>query len=107
MALVSSGFVLLHLIHHPEIQEKMQTELDNVCGDRLPSLADKPRHIILLPCPSNSFFLCNNFNFNSLTYTEAVLMESLRVSSVAPSVVPHLALKDTKCRGYTIPKVVY
>jgi len=78
----SVGFALLHLIHNPDVLRKVQEELDSVCGDSLPSLADR----------------------TSLPYTEAVLMESQRLSSIAPFTVPHAALTDTKLQGYTIPK---
>ncbi len=41
---------------------------------------------------------------NSLPYTEAVLMEAQRMSTIAPFTVPHYALKETQLQGYTIPK---
>ena len=44
--------------------------------------------------------------FHSLPYTEAVLMEAQRLSSIAPFTVPHYALKDTFIQGYFIPKVI-
>jgi len=78
----SVGFALLHMIHNPDIQRKVQEELDAVCGDSLPSLADRP----------------------NLPYTEAVLIEAMRLSAIAPFTVPHTALVDTKLQGYTIPK---
>ena len=37
------GFSILYLIHHPEVQQKMQEELDRVCGTALPSLALRAR----------------------------------------------------------------
>ena len=40
-----------------------------------------------------------------MPYTEAVLMEVLRLSSVTPFAVPHQATVDTKLQGYTIPEV--
>jgi len=40
---VFQGFVLLYLINHPEVQKKMQVELDDVCGENLPSLDDRSR----------------------------------------------------------------
>ena len=43
----SIGFAVLQLIHHPEIQAKLQAELDNVCGDSMPSLAHRPRCYII------------------------------------------------------------
>lgn len=42
---------------------------------------------------------------NSLPYTDAVLMEAQRMTTIAPVTAPHRALKDTKLCGYSIPKV--
>ncbi|XP_046656383.1 methyl farnesoate epoxidase-like isoform X2 [Daphnia pulicaria] len=78
----SIGFVLLYLIHHPDVQRKMQEELDSVCGSSMPTLAQRP----------------------SLPYTEAVLLEASRLSSIVPFSIPHYALKDTQLQGSTIPK---
>ena len=41
----------------------------------------------------------------SLPYTEAVLLESMRIHTIAPFTVAHCALRDTQLQGYTIPKV--
>nr|QSD59127.1 CYP370A15 [Diaphanosoma celebensis]QST15067.1 CYP370A5 protein [Diaphanosoma celebensis] len=78
----SIGFVLLYLLHHPDVQRKMQEELDVVCGDSLP----KFEHRLRLP------------------YTEAVLMEVQRIGNIAPFTVPHLATKETRIKGFTVPK---
>lgn len=40
-----------------------------------------------------------------MVYTEAVLLETLRISSVAAVGIPHMALEDAKLGKYTIPKV--
>jgi len=37
------GFAVLYLIHYPEMQSKIQAELDGVCGDSLPTLAHRSR----------------------------------------------------------------
>ena len=37
------GFAILYLVRYPEIQRRIQTELDNVCGDALPSLSHRPK----------------------------------------------------------------
>ena len=42
----------------------------------------------------------------SLPYTQAVLMESMRMSTLVPSVA-HFALEDVHVRGYVIPKVIF
>lgn len=44
----SIGFVLLYLIHYPDVQKKMQLELDDVCGSGLPSLAHKNEYLCFL-----------------------------------------------------------
>ena len=41
----------------------------------------------------------------SLPYTEAMLLESMRIHTIAPFGVAHGALRDTQLQGYTIPKV--
>lgn len=76
------GFALLYLLHNPDVQRKMQAELDQICGDALPSLAHRP----------------------SLVYTEAVLTETLRLANVAPLTLMHCASKDTQLRGFNVPK---
>lgn len=78
----SIGFALLHLIHHPDVQTKMQLELDEVCGDSLPCLHHKPQ----------------------LIYTQAVLMEVQRMSGVSPLAIPRRALKTITFGGYVIPQ---
>ncbi|EFX83962.1 hypothetical protein DAPPUDRAFT_47355 [Daphnia pulex] len=78
----SIGFTLLYLINYPQVQHKMQEELDQVCGTALPSLALRA----------------------SLPYTDAVLMEVQRMNTIAPLTAPHRATKDTKLLGYNIPK---
>ncbi len=42
---------------------------------------------------------------NRLPFTEATLQEIQRLGVVAPLTVPHVAVQDTTCRGYHIPKV--
>lgn len=79
----SLGFSLLYMLVHPNVQKAVQKELDAVVGrDRRPTLQDRA----------------------SLHYTEAVLSELIRVSSVAPVTPPHRATQDTKLNGYFIPK---
>ncbi|XP_053400359.1 steroid 17-alpha-hydroxylase/17,20 lyase-like isoform X2 [Mercenaria mercenaria] len=76
-------FALLHMVAFPDIQEKVQEEIDNAVGrDRLPGVGDRP----------------------NLGYTEAVLHESMRLSSVVPTGIAHVASRDTEVSGYRIPK---
>ncbi|XP_071483426.1 steroid 17-alpha-hydroxylase/17,20 lyase-like [Diadema antillarum] len=75
-------FVAL-MAEHPDIQLKVQQEIDRVIGrDRPPCLADR----------------------GTLPYTEATVMESIRYSSVGPVGVPHSTTVDTEFYGYLIPK---
>ncbi|XP_069682422.1 probable cytochrome P450 304a1 [Periplaneta americana] len=77
------NFTIVHLLHHPEVQEKMQNEIDMVVGrNRLPTLDDRSR----------------------LPYNEAVLRESMRKETLVPLSVVHRATESTELGGYTIPK---
>uniref|UniRef100_A0A1B6FWU3 Cytochrome P450 n=1 Tax=Cuerna arida TaxID=1464854 RepID=A0A1B6FWU3_9HEMI len=79
----SCEFVLLYMILYPEVQRKMQEEIDRVLGrSRKPLLEDKVQ----------------------MHYTMAVLNEVERINSVAPASVPHSCSKDTTFGGYFIPK---
>ncbi|WAR13175.1 CP17A-like protein [Mya arenaria] len=76
-------FALLHMAAYPDIQAKAQEEIDRVVGrDRLPGLSDRP----------------------DLAYTEAVLHESMRIATVAPTGAWHETLCDTSIGSYKIPK---
>ncbi|WP_158575833.1 cytochrome P450 [Streptomyces corynorhini] len=66
---------------NPEIREKMHAELDEVLGDRLPTVEDLPR----------------------LTYTDAVYSEALRLFPPA-WVLVRRALEDYTANGYHIPR---
>ncbi|EFX83937.1 hypothetical protein DAPPUDRAFT_194538 [Daphnia pulex] len=76
------GFMVLYMINYPTIQQKIREEIENVCGDSLPSLAHRA----------------------SLPFTDAFITEVMRMSSVAPLGIPHLAMKETQLLGFTIPK---
>ena len=67
----------------PSVQDKLIAELDlNLPYTRLPSLNDRPQ----------------------LPYTEALIQELLRISTIAPFGLLHSALEDTEVAGYRIPK---
>ena len=72
----------LYMVRYPEVQKKVQEELDNVVGvNRSPSMTDKP----------------------NLPYTEAVLMEIQRHANIVPLGVPHISTKDIKVKDQIIP----
>ncbi|XP_064644177.1 cytochrome P450 2J4-like [Lineus longissimus] len=80
---VPGGFRLwVHQIaHHPDVQQKIQAELDRVLGDRVASYSDRL----------------------DLPYLEASILEVLRISSPVPISLPQETLLDTEIFGYKIP----
>lgn len=77
------SWAILLMARHPDIQKKVQAELDAVTGgSRKPSWNDRQQ----------------------TPYTEAVLHEIQRVANILPAAVLHMANTDTKVASYTIPK---
>uniref|UniRef100_A0A8C5QI12 Cytochrome P450 n=1 Tax=Leptobrachium leishanense TaxID=445787 RepID=A0A8C5QI12_9ANUR len=71
------------LLKHPEVERKIQEEVDQVIGlARSPSLDDRV----------------------NLPFTEAVLHEIQRFADITPLALPHSTTEDTTLRGYSIPK---
>ena len=76
-------WALLYLLHHPDVQLRVQREIDDVIGSsRMPSMKDK----------------------QSMPYTEAVLCEVQRMGDIVPLGAPHCATEDAWVRGYRIPR---
>ncbi|KAJ7598124.1 cytochrome P450 [Mycena floridula] len=68
---------------YPDVQAKVQAEMDAVIGrDRLPTFEDR----------------------ENLPYLEALIKEILRYHNPAPSGVPHCTTEDDIYDGYLIPK---
>ncbi len=76
-------WALLYMMAYPDVQGKVQQELDSVIGrNRMPGWKDRLE----------------------LPYAEAVLREILRIRTIAPLGFPHEVSQDTKLNGYDIPK---
>ncbi|XP_002735731.1 cytochrome P450 2U1-like [Saccoglossus kowalevskii] len=74
---------LLFLVKNPNVQSKIQDELDTIVGrNRSPKVCDKP----------------------NLPYTEATITEILRMASTVPLSIPRWTACDTTVSGYDIPK---
>ncbi|KAJ7672747.1 cytochrome P450 [Mycena rosella] len=79
----SLGTFFYAMAVHPEIQQKAQSEIDNVIGThRLPEFEDRP----------------------SLPYIEALYREVMRWKPVLPLGVAHATIADDIYEGYFIPK---
>ncbi|TBU45963.1 cytochrome P450 [Dichomitus squalens] len=72
---------LLAMAQHPDVQKRAQAQVDSVCGNRLPTMADRPH----------------------LPYVDAVLSEVLRWVSIAP-VIAREVTEDDHYDGFLIPK---
>jgi len=77
------SWLLLILANRPEIQDKVQEELDRVIGvDTRPSVEDQER----------------------LPYLNAVILESMRYRTVGPLAIPHKVAKSCEVGGFAIPE---
>lgn len=75
-------WMMAFLVKHPNFQEDIQRQLDEVVGDRNPLLHDRP----------------------SLPLIHATILETLRVGNVVPLAVAHVTIVDTTLCGYKVPK---
>ncbi|CAB1331976.1 unnamed protein product [Coregonus sp. 'balchen'] len=76
-------WALVYMMNYPEIQEKVQAEIDRVIGQsRQPNMSDRP----------------------NMPFTDAVIHETQRIGNVLPLGFPKMANKDTILGGYFIPK---
>jgi len=76
-------WLLLHMIHNPNIQKKVQEELNRVVGqNRLPTIED----------------------IEHLHYTRATIYETMRRNTVTPLGVARLADRSVMLEGHLIPK---
>jgi len=78
----SLNWALILLANHPQVQARLQQDIDSVVPrDRRPSLDDKPR----------------------LSYLEAVILETFRLKPAFPLGLPRVTVVDTEVAGYEIP----
>ncbi|XP_051855524.1 cytochrome P450 2J4-like [Antechinus flavipes] len=76
-------WAMLFMALYPEIQGKIQTEIDGVIGQsRQPTMADK----------------------ENMPYTNAAVHEVQRMGNILPFNVPRMAVVDTTVAGYHVPK---
>ena len=81
--LTTLRWCIVYLLHWPEYQNEIYNEIMNVVGpDRYPGLSDRA----------------------SLPLTECFLLETLRISSLAPLGVPHKATENSSISGKQISK---
>ncbi|XP_067157425.1 cytochrome P450 2J2-like [Apteryx mantelli] len=76
-------WALLYMAKYPEIQARVQAEIDAVVGrSRQPALEDRA----------------------SMPYTNAVIHEVQRISNIVPVGTPRMATQDTMLGGFLVPK---
>jgi cytochrome P450 len=76
-------WLFAYMVTYPGVQTKFHSEIDTFIGkERLPSLSDRP----------------------VMKYTEALLNEVMRFSSLVPLSLFHWTTEDVEFHGYNIPK---
>jgi cytochrome P450 len=71
------------LLHHPEVQNRIHDEIDKSIGQGTQITLE---------------------NRDLVPYTDAVILETLRMYPPAPFAVPHLSTEEATLAGYRLPK---
>ncbi|CAC5404020.1 CYP1A1 [Mytilus coruscus] len=80
--LTTLEWIILYLLYHNDVQRRVQEEIYSVIGDRKPKLTDKGK----------------------LPFTEATILEVIRVANVVPMAIPHSTTTDTLLGNHKIKK---
>ncbi|XP_076580945.1 cytochrome P450 17A2 isoform X2 [Chaetodon auriga] len=76
-------WILAYLLHHPEVQERVQKELDEHVGSERPvCVSDRGR----------------------LPYLDCVINEGMRIRPVSPVLIPHTAMTDSSIGGHAVSR---
>lgn len=76
------SFAIAELVNRPEIADRVYQEVSSVCGV---SSTMGTEHL------------------SQLTFTEAVIYETLRFHTIAPNGLPHRVTEEINIGGYTVP----
>uniref|UniRef100_A0A3Q4G9E4 Cytochrome P450, family 17, subfamily A, polypeptide 2 n=1 Tax=Neolamprologus brichardi TaxID=32507 RepID=A0A3Q4G9E4_NEOBR len=76
-------WILAYLLHHPEVQERVQKELDEHVGsERTVTISDR----------------------GQLPYLNSVINEGMRIRPVSPVLIPHTAMTNSSIGGHIVSK---
>ncbi|XP_066452178.1 cytochrome P450 2K6-like isoform X2 [Eleutherodactylus coqui] len=78
-------WALLLMMKYPEIQRKVQSEIEKVIGSAEPQVIHRKQ----------------------MPYTDAVIHEIQRFGNIIPTNLPHVTTQDVNFRGYLLPKGTY
>ena len=78
-------WLLLFMVKYPDVQKKVHEEIDLVLG-----VGEKSRKVSLS-------------DRSKMTYIEAVILETMRHSPIAPFSISHSTTEDVEVGGYLIP----
>ncbi|KAK2863406.1 hypothetical protein Q5P01_002939 [Channa striata] len=76
-------WILAYLLHHPEVQDRVQKKLDEHIGsERAVRISDR----------------------GQLTYLDCVINEGMRIRPVSPVLIPHTAMTDSRIGNHSVSR---